>query len=194
MSDETEQSEQASAPPPRLQIRYRNEIVPELMERLDLDNRLAVPRIDKVVINSGIGDAPEKDTLADEAVEVLSAICGQKAVITRSRKSVAGFGIRAGVPVGCKVTIRRTRMYEFLDRLISVVLPRIRDFRGLSTDSFDGGGNYSLGIDEHFVFPEIDPDELDNLFGMDITIVTTADSDPEALELLRLIGMPFREE
>lgn len=194
MSDESVQTEQVTAPAPRLQVRYRDEIVPELMDRLGLENRLAVPEIEKIVINSGIGDAPEKDTLADEAVEVLSAICGQKAVITRSRKSVAGFGIRAGVPVGCKVTVRRDRMYEFLDRLISVVLPRIRDFRGLSTDSFDGSGNYSLGIDEHFVFPEIDPDELDNLFGMDITIVTSADSDPEALELLRLLGMPFREE
>lgn len=194
MSDKNEQTEQATAPPPRLQVRYRDEIVPELMDRLNVANRLAVPKIEKIVINSGIGDAPEKDSLADEAVEVLSAICGQKAVITKSRKSVAAFGIRKGVPVGCKVTIRSEKMYEFLDRLIAVVLPRIRDFRGLSTDSLDGNGNYSLGVDEHFVFPEIDPDELDNLFGMDITIVTNADSDPEALELLRMIGLPFREE
>ncbi len=194
MNDENTQTEQATAPPPRLQVRYRDEIVPELMDRLDVENSLAVPKMDKIVVNSGIGDAPEKENLAEEAVEVLSEITGQRAVITRSRKSVAGFGIRAGVPVGCKVTVRQERMYEFLDRLISVVMPRIRDFRGLSTDSFDGSGNYSLGIDEHFVFPEIDPDELDNLFGMDVTMVTTAESDPEALELLRLLGLPFREE
>lgn len=193
MSDETVQTEEATKSP-RLQDRYEREIVPELMDRLNIENEFAVPEIQKVVLNSGIGEASENESLASEAVEVLSAITGQRPVITRSRKSVAGFGIRAGVPVGCKVTLRRDRMYEFLDRLISVVLPRIRDFRGLSTDSFDGNGNYSLGIDEHFVFPEIDPDELENLFGMDVTIVTSADTDPEALELLRLVGLPFREE
>jgi large subunit ribosomal protein L5 len=155
---------------------------------------MAVPRLQKIVLNTGIGGATENESLVDEAVQVLATITGQKPVVTRARKAVAGFGIRAGVPVGCKVTIRRERMYEFLDRLISVVLPRIRDFRGLSTDSFDGNGNFSLGIDEHFVFPEIDPDALDNLFGLDVTIVTSADNDPAALELLRLMGMPFRGE
>lgn len=194
MSDENVETEQAQQVRPRLQDRYRQEIVPELKSRLNLENDLAVPRLQKIALNTGIGGAVENDSLVGEAVQVLGTITGQKPVVTRARKAVAGFGIRAGVPVGCKVTIRRERMYEFLDRLISVALPRIRDFRGLSTDSFDGNGNFSLGIDEHFVFPEIDPDSLDNLFGLDVTIVTSADNDPAALELLRLLGMPFRGE
>lgn len=194
MSDENAQTEQAEPVRPRLQLRYKQEAMPELKSRLNLENDLAVPRLQKIVLNTGIGDAVENDSLVGEAVQVLATISGQKPVVTRARKAVAGFGIRAGVPVGCKVTIRRERMYAFLDRLISVVLPRIRDFRGLSTDSFDGNGNFSLGIDEHFVFPEIDPDSLENLFGLDVTIVTSADSDPAALELLRLLGMPFRGE
>ncbi|MFP4175627.1 MAG: 50S ribosomal protein L5 [Candidatus Brocadiia bacterium] len=194
MSDQNEQSNETTAPEPRLCERYEQEIVPELMDRLDIDNELAVPELEKMVINSGIGEATEKESLVDEAVQVLGTISGQKPIVTRSRKSVAGFGIRAGVPVGCKVTLRRERMFEFLDRVISVVLPRIRDFRGLSTDSFDGNGNYSFGIDEHYVFPEVDPDSLENVFGMDVTLVTSAETDPEALELLRLVGMPFREE
>jgi large subunit ribosomal protein L5 len=194
MSDENVQTEQAEPVRPRLLSRYKQEALPELKSRLNLENDLAVPRLQKIVLNTGIGDAVENDSLVGEAIQVLAAISGQKPVVTRARKAVAGFGIRAGVPVGCKVTIRRERMYEFLDRLISVVLPRIRDFRGLSTDSFDGNGNFSLGIDEHFVFPEIDPDSLENLFGLDVTIVTSADSDPAGLELLRLLGMPFRGE
>lgn len=195
MSDENVQTEQAEQQiRPRLQNRYRQEIVPELKSRLNVENQLALPRVQKIVLNTGIGRATENEKLVEEAVKMLASISGQKPVLTRARKAVAAFGIRAGVPVGCKVTLRRERMYEFLDRLVSIVLPRIRDFRGLSADSFDGHGNYSLGIDEHFVFPEIDPDDLENLFGMDVTICTSADSDPAALELLRLVGMPFRGE
>jgi large subunit ribosomal protein L5 len=158
-----------------------------------MENSLAVPALDKIVLNMGVGEAKGNDSVLQEARYVLKTVSGQEPLTTNARKSVAGFGIRAGLPIGCKVTLRRRRMYEFLDRLISIVLPRIRDFRGLSANSFDGHGNYSLGIREHFVFPEIDADAVDNVYGMDITICTTAATDPEALELLTLLGMPFRQ-
>lgn len=193
MSEENLQSETKQPAPPRLARQYREEVVPELIERLGMENPLAVPALSKIVLNMGVGRAKEDEKHIEQAQQVLRTVSGQKPVVTRARQSVAGFGIRAGIPVGCKVTLRRSRMYEFLDRLVSVVLPRIRDFRGLSPNSLDGSGNYSLGIDEHFVFPEIDPDDFDNVYGMDITICTTADSDPAALELLTLLGLPFRQ-
>ncbi len=177
---------------PRLLTRFRQETVAQLMKRLGLENALAVPALSKIALNIGVGSAKDDEKVLKEACLVLSTASGQKAITTIARKSVAGFALRAGATIGCKVTLRRRRMYEFLDRLISVVLPRIRDFRGLSTDSFDGHGNYSLGIREHFVFPEMDPDAVDNVYGMDVTICTTARTDPEALELLSLLGMPFR--
>ena len=202
MSDNDQKSEQAEAaaqapaapPEPRLQKQYRETLLPQLMERLNLGNPLAAPRIEKITISMGVGRAKDEEKFLQEAQTVLSTIAGQKPVVTRARKSVAGFGIRAGLPIGCKVTLRRRRMYEFLDRLISIVMPRIRDFRGLSTDSFDGTGNYSLGLSEHYVFPEVDPDVVDNVYGMDITICTSARTDPEARELLTLLGMPFRQQ
>jgi len=183
----------ATAEQPRLLVRFRQEIVPELMRRLGRDNPLAVPRLSKIVLNIGVGRAKNDEKLLSEAITVLSAVTGQKPIVTAARRSIAGFGLRAGMPIGCKVTVRRKRMYELLDRLISIVLPRIRDFRGLSTDAFDGHGNYTLGIREHYVFPEVDPDAVSNVFGMNITICTTAETDPEALELLTLLGMPFRQ-
>ena len=196
---EAEAGEEAEVEPkqppvPRLLQRYQEEMVPELLDRLGLDNSLAVPKLDKIVLNMGLGRATEEQGVIEEATGVMKVISGQKPVVTHARKSVAGFNIRAGIPIGCKVTLRRRRMYEFLDRLISIVLPRIRDFRGLPTRSLDGHGNYSLGIDEHYVFPEVDPDAVENVYGLDVTICTTADTDPEAYELLRLFGLPFREE
>jgi large subunit ribosomal protein L5 len=192
MSENT-QSTVTKLAQPRLLARYRQEVVPELMNRLGLVNTLAVPRLSKVVLNIGIGRAKGDEKVLKEVQYVLSAVSGQKPVVTKARKSIAGFAVRAGAPIGCMVTLRRHRMYEFVDRLISIVLPRIRDFRGLSADSFDGHGNYTLGISEHFVFPEVDPDAVEHVYGMDITICTTAQSDPGALALLSLLGMPFRQ-
>jgi len=177
---------------PRLKVHYFEQVVPQLMERYGLKNRLAAPRLAKIALNMGIGEAvAEQNALAD-ALATLRAISGQQPVVTRARRSEAGFRVRRGVPLGCKVTLRGSRMYEFLDRLLSIALPRVRDFRGLSVDSFDGSGNYSLGIQECVVFPELDLDKLKNIYGLDITIVTTAQTDQEALELLSLLGMPFR--
>ena len=183
----------APAPRPRLVSHYREQVVPELMNRLGLKNSLATPALGKIVLNMGVGKAKQEQKHMKEALYVLRTVSGQQPVVTRARKSVAGFGLREGVAIGCKVTIRGARMYEFMDRLVSIVLPRIRDFRGLSTNSFDGHGNYSLGIQEHIVFPEIDPDATESIYGMDITICTTARTDPEALELLKLMGMPFQQ-
>jgi len=177
---------------PRLKVYFEEQAVPRLMERFELKNRLAVPRLEKVVVNMGVGEAVGDQAAMTDAVETLRAITGQQPVVTRAKKSVAGFRVRSGMSIGCKVTLRGQRMYEFLDRLISVVLPRARDFRGLPADSFDGSGNYTLGIGEAVVFPELDLDKLKHIFGMDITIVTTADTDQEAYELLSLLGMPFR--
>lgn len=177
---------------PRLKERYQKEVIPSLMQKFAYKNPMQVPRIEKIVINMGVGDAVADAKAMDAAVKDLMAITGQKPLITRAKKSIANFKIRAGMPIGAKVTLRGNRMYEFLDKLINVALPRIRDFRGVSPRSFDGRGNYSLGLREQLVFPEIDYDTIDKVRGMDVVIVTTAKTDEEAAELLRLMGMPFR--
>lgn len=192
MSD-TAQTTTAEAYEPRLRTHFRQEVMPRLMERFSLDNRLAVPRLEKIVLNMGVGEAVSDKTVMADAVQTMRAISGQQPVLTLARQSVAGFHLRQGMTVGCKVTIRGARMYEFLDRLISIALPRVRDFRGLSPDAFDGTGNYSLGVTEVVVFPELDLDKLKRILGMDVTIVTTASVDQEAFELLSLLGMPFRQ-
>ncbi|WP_324668442.1 50S ribosomal protein L5 [Geochorda subterranea] len=176
----------------RLKERYRREVVPAMMARFGYRNVMEVPRLAKVVINMGVGEAVQDPKQLDAAVADLTAISGQKPVVTRARRSIAAFKLRKGMPIGAKVTLRGDRMYHFLDKLINVALPRIRDFRGVSPDSFDGRGNYSLGIREQLIFPEIRYDKVDRVRGMDITIATTARTDEEAAELLRLLGMPFR--
>ena len=176
----------------RLLDRYKSEIVPKMMERFGRPNRMAVPRLTKIVVNMGVGNAHEEKTRLEEGQRDLAAITGQRPVVTKARQSVAAFKIREGFAVGLKVTLRGTRMYEFLDRLTSVAIPRLRDFRGLSPDAFDGRGNYSLGIGEQLVFPEVRIDDVQVVQGMDITICTTARTDEEAFELLSLMGMPFR--
>lgn len=168
-------------------------MVPELMKELGYKNKLQVPRIDKVVLNMGVGEGAHDIKVIDEAVQAFSLITGQKPVITRAKKAISNFKIRRGDPVGCKVTLRRSRMYEFLDRFINVALPRIRDFQGVSTDAFDGDGNYSLGITEYTVFPEIEYDKVQHVLGMDITIVIKSHNKEESRLLLKLLGMPFRE-
>ncbi|MEW6045717.1 MAG: 50S ribosomal protein L5 [Bacillota bacterium] len=178
----------------RLKDRYRREVVPAMIGRFGYRNVMEVPRVTKVVINMGVGEAVQDPKQMDAAVADLTAISGQKPIVTRARKSIAAFKIRKGMPIGCKVTLRGDRMYHFLDKLFNVALPRIRDFRGLSPDSFDGRGNYSLGIREQLIFPEIRYDKVDRVRGMDITIGTTARTDEEAMELLRLMGMPFHGE
>src|ERR671927_793991 len=177
----------------RLQDRYLKEIVPKLAERLGRQNRLSLPRLQKVVVNMGVGKALQDKNRMEQAADQLSQITGQKAQVTRARVAVSGFRLREGNEIGCRVTLRGKRMYEFLDRLISVALPRIRDFRGVNPKSFDGHGNYSMGLGEQSVFPEIDPDKVTFVQGMDITFVTSTNSDDEARELLRAFGMPFRE-
>jgi large subunit ribosomal protein L5 len=176
----------------RLTEKYKNEAVPGLIKRFGYTNPMMVPRLSKVVINIGLSEAKDDIKILDGAVKELAAIAGQKPKITRSKKSIANFKLRAGQPIGCKVTLRGNRMYEFLDRFITLAAPRIRDFRGLPKDSFDGRGNYTFGLEEQMVFPEIDYDKVEMVKGMDVTIVTTAVADEEAFELLRLMGMPFR--
>lgn len=176
---------------PRLSTMYRNDVVPALMKRFKYRNVMQVPRLDKICINIGVGQATQDPKLVDVAARDLEAIVGQKAVITRAKKSISNFKLREKMPIGCRVTLRRAHMFEFLDRFISISVPRIRDFRGLSDKSFDGRGNYTIGVKEHTVFPEIDVDKITKIFGMDITFVTTAKSDEEAYELLRAFGMPF---
>ena len=177
---------------PRLKERYRAEIVPRLKDELGLGNVMQVPRVEKVVINMGVGDASRDAKHLDGAVKDLTTISGQKPAIRRARRSIATFKIRAGMPIGAAVTLRGDRMWDFLDRLLSVVLPRIRDFRGLNPRSFDGRGNYSFGVTEQLVFPEIDYDDIDATRGMDITVVTTAADDHEGRALLTALGFPFR--
>ncbi|MGB6649210.1 MAG: 50S ribosomal protein L5 [Bacteroidota bacterium] len=177
--------------PVRLSERYKKDIVPGLMKRFSYKNVMQVPRLDKIAINIGVGQATQDPKLVEVAARDLEIIVGQKPVITRAKKSVSNFKLRENMPIGCRVTLRKARMYEFLDRFISITVPRIRDFRGLSDKSFDGRGNYTMGIKEHTVFPEIDVDKIARLFGMDITFVTTAGTDQEAYELLRAFGMPF---
>jgi large subunit ribosomal protein L5 len=178
----------------RLLERYQKEIAPRLAERLGRKNRLSLPRLEKIVVNMGVGEALQDKNRLGQAAEQLAQITGQKAQITKAKVSISGFRLREGNEIGCRVTLRGQRMYEFLDRLISIALPRIRDFRGVNPKSFDGHGNYSLGLAEQLVFPEIDPDKVTFTQGMDVTFVTTTNSDDEARELLRGFGMPFREE
>ncbi|MBP8718267.1 MAG: 50S ribosomal protein L5 [Candidatus Atribacteria bacterium] len=176
----------------RLKQKYEQEVVPAMMKKFNYQNIMAVPKIEKIIINMGLGKARDDAKIVEEATEVIATITGQKPIITKSKKSISNFSIRKGMPVGCKVTLRKGRMYEFLDRLINVALARIRDFQGTSPDSFDGRGNYTLGIKEQLIFPEIEFDKVKTYLGMNITIVTNAQSDEEAKELLSLIGMPFR--
>jgi large subunit ribosomal protein L5 len=178
---------------PRLKERYQREIAPALVEQFGYSSPMQAPRVAKVTLNMGVGDAKTDSKSLDHAVEQMTQIAGQRPVVTIARKSIAGFKLREGMPIGCKVTLRGDRMYEFLDRLMTVALPRIRDFRGISPKSFDGRGNYSLGIREQIIFPEIDYDKIDQVRGMDVTITTTAATDDEARALLRELGMPFRE-
>ncbi|MDH7481860.1 MAG: 50S ribosomal protein L5 [Armatimonadota bacterium] len=177
----------------RLKEYYKKEVVPAMMKQFGYKNIMEVPRIEKIVINMGVGQAVQEPKLLDGAVQDLSLITGQRPVVTKAKKSIANFKIRAGMRIGAKVTLRGDRMYEFLDRLLNVVLPRVRDFGGVSPDSFDGRGNFALGLKEQLVFPEIDYDKIDRVRGMDIIIVTTAKTDEEARALLKLMGMPFRE-
>jgi large subunit ribosomal protein L5 len=177
----------------RLKDRYREEVAPALKERFGIENPMRVPRLEKIVVNMGVGEAAQNSRALDGAMEDLARITGQKAQMRRARKSIAGFKIREGMPVGARVTLRGERMWEFLDRLISIALPRVRDFRGVSPNSFDGHGNYALGLREQLIFPEISYDAIDATRGLDVAVVTTTESDEEARELLRLLGMPFRE-
>ena len=177
---------------PRLRRHYLETVQPKLQSEFGFTNVNQIPQPTKVVINVGVGEAGKNQKLLDSVVEELSVISGQKPVITRARKSISNFSLRTGMPVGARVTLRRRRMYEFLDRLVSATIPRIRDFRGLSTKSFDGRGNFSLGVREQIIFPEIDYDRIDRIHGMDITVVTSTDKDDEALALLREMGFPFR--
>lgn len=177
---------------PRLQDKYKNEILPKLTEVCGRKNVNSLPRIKAIIVNMGVGSANQDKKYMDEALDALTQISGQKPVVTKARKSIAGFRLREGSNIGCKVTLRGTRMYEFLDRLISIALPRVRDFRGTNPNSFDGHGNYNLGITEFLVFPEINPDRFSKPQGMNVTLVTSARDDNEGRELLKLFGMPFR--
>lgn len=176
---------------PRLKEKYNSEIQKSLQAELGIGNVNAVPRLLKIVVNMGVGEATADHKILDNAMNDMRTITGQQPMITRAKKSIASFHVRAGMPIGCKVTLRADRMWEFLDRLISTAIPRIRDFRGLSTNSFDGHGNYSMGVDEQLIFPEIDYDKIDRTRGMDITFVTSADSNEAGLALLRALGFPF---
>lgn len=178
---------------PRLKHRYRSVVVPSLMKELGLTNPMAVPKLEKIIINMGLGEATQNAKVLDVATEELAMITGQRPVITRARKSIAAFKVRKGMPIGAMVTLRGDRMYEFLDRLVSIVLPRVRDFRGVSPKSFDGRGNYTIGLRDQLVFPEIDFNKVDKIRGMNICIVTTAKTDEEARALLAHLGLPFRQ-
>lgn len=177
----------------RLQDYYRETVVPQLQEKFSYSNIMEVPRLTKITLNMGVGEAVGDKKVMDRAVGDMTAVAGQKPIVTYARRSVASFKIRDGWPVGCKVTLRRERMYEFMDRLVNVAIPRIRDFRGLNRRSFDGKGNYSMGVKEQIMFPEIDYDQIDMIRGMDITITTTAKTDEEAMALLQAFNFPFRE-
>jgi large subunit ribosomal protein L5 len=179
---------------PRLKDRFDAEIRDRLKEQFGYSSMMKVPRVEKITVNMGVGDAKVNARALDRAVEELTIIAGQRAQITRAKKSIAGFKIREGMPIGTKVTLRGARMWEFLDRLVSIALPRIRDFRGLSAASFDGRGNYSIGIREQIIFPEVDYDDVETVRGLDVTITTSADTDEEAFALLRELGLPFRGE
>jgi large subunit ribosomal protein L5 len=176
----------------KLKDTYQETVVPALIKRFNYRNKMEVPRLEKIVINMGLGEAIQNIKILDSAVQELSQITGQKPVITKARKSIAQFKLRTGMPIGCMVTLRKERMYEFYNRLVNVTLPRVRDFKGVSGKSFDGRGNYALGIREQLIFPEIHYDKIDKVKGMNIVIVTTAKTDEEGMELLRLLGMPFK--
>ena len=175
-----------------LKEKYTNEVAPKLTEVFNYTNQMQVPKLDKIVLNMGLGEAVRNPKIVESAAQELGLIAGQKAVITRAKKPIANFKLRADLPIGCKVTLRREKMYDFLDRLINIALPRVRDFRGISGKAFDGRGNYSLGITEHIIFPEIDYDKTDSIKGLNITVVTTAQTDDEGKEFLKLMGMPFK--
>lgn len=183
---------ETAAPKPRMREKYKESAVPALMKRFSYTNPNQVPRIRKIVINMGLGEAVANPKIIDSAVTEMTAIAGQKPVVTRSKKSIANFKLRQGLPIGVMVTLRKERMWEFFDRLVTLSLPRVRDFRGTSARAFDGAGNYTLGLKEQIVFPEIDFDKVDKVKGMNITIVTSAESNEEAKELLGQLGMPFR--
>ena len=185
---------QRAAPPPRLRERYESEVVDRLTRSFGYSNRMEVPRLEKVTLNMGVGDAKQATPVLEAATEQLATISGQRPNVRRARKSIASFKVRSGMPVGVAVTLRGARMWEFIDRLVSIAIPRIRDFRGLSPRSFDGRGNYSLGIREQLIFPEVDYDSIDQVRGLDVTITTTAGSDEEAFELLLALGFPFSQE
>ncbi len=195
MAEQAQGAEEArgmSGSAPRLLAHYRDVVVPQLTEEFGYKNALQVPRIDKIVLNMGVGEAVADSKKVQLAAEDLAMIAGQKAIVTRARKSIATYKVREGMPIGAKVTLRKIRMFEFLDRLVTIALPRVRDFRGLSAKSFDGRGNYALGLKEHIVFPEIDYDKVDEVRGMDVIVCTSARSDEEARELLRNLNFPFR--
>ena len=177
----------------RLKDLYKSEIIDAMVKKFGYKNVMEVPKLDKIVINMGVGEAKENSKILETAVKELETIAGQKVVTTKAKNSVANFKIREGMPIGCKVTLRGEKMYEFLDRLVNLALPRVRDFRGVSADSFDGRGNYAMGIKEQIIFPEIEYDKIDKVRGMDVIIVTTAKTDEEARELLRLFNMPFKK-
>jgi large subunit ribosomal protein L5 len=185
---------QQAAPPPRLRERYENELVERLTQKFGYRSRMEVPRLEKITLNMGIGDAKQSTPVLEAATEQLAMIAGQRPSVRRARKSIASFKVREGMPVGVAVTLRGARMWEFLDRLITIAIPRIRDFRGLNPRSFDGRGNYSMGVREQLIFPEVDYDSIDQVRGLDVTITTTAKTDEEAFELLLGLGMPFRED
>lgn len=177
----------------RLKEKYKNEVVPAMMEKFQYKNIMEAPKLEKIVLNMGLGEARENPKILESAVEELALITGQKPVITRAKKSIANFKLREDMPVGAKVTLRGEKMYEFFDKLMNIALPRVRDFRGVSNTSFDGRGNYALGIKEQLIFPEIDYDKVDSIKGLDIIVVTTAGTDEEAKEFLSLMGMPFKK-
>ncbi len=176
----------------RLKEKYHKEVVPALIKEFGYKSVMAVPRLEKVILNSGLGEAIQNIKVLDAAVEELTLIAGQRAVVTKAKRSIAGFKLRAGMPIGCRVTLRQRKMYDFLDKLFNIALPRVRDFRGISDKIFDGRGNCSIGIREHIIFPEIDYDKIDKIKGLNISIVTTAGTDAEGLYLLKHLGMPFR--
>ncbi len=179
---------------PRLQLKYEEEILPALATSLGRSNRHSLPRLAKIVVNMGVGSATSEKKHIEDATAALAQISGQKPIVTRARKSIAGFRLREEMPIGCKVTLRKQRMYEFFDRLVSIALPRVRDFRGLSPTGFDRRGNYSMGLTEQLVFPELNPDKFLRVQGMNITFVTSTNSDDEAREMLRMFGMPFKQD
>ena len=176
----------------RLKTLYRQDLIPKLMDRFSYKNVMQVPQLSKIVLNMGLGEAIQNIKILDSAVDELALIAGQRPVVTRARKSIASFKLRAGVSIGCRVTLRGERMYDFFTKLVNIALPRVRDFRGVSGKAFDGRGNYSLGIKEHIIFPEIDYDKIDKIKGLNVTVVTSAQTDEEGKELLKLMGMPFR--